>query len=305
MTKIKNDLTIVVCSCDKYDDLWFPYFEIFKNQWKDCKYPLILNTESKTYKHEGLEIKCLNLYSSEEAARIPWSNRMIETLKNIDTEYVLVTLDDHFLLSPVDSAKFEEAFDIIKTHKRVSALSFIEFVPPDKKTKWLGDFGRWRMNDYFRINLDTAIWRKKALLRNLKKGENAWEFELNATERALWDFTEYYRYKIGADPILDISFHLRRGYGLIRGKWCWRNPELFAKFNIPMDFTVRGYMDKEECIGYVDKENKENEEFANNVTHKNSFIKSFIYQSKRRIPTKVRLFLSLIKRSLMNALSIK
>ena len=296
MAKIKKgQLTIIVCSCDKYDDLWFPYFEIFKNQWKDCKYPLLLNTESKKYEHDGLEIKCLQLYTEEEAGSVAWSDRMKETLKHVDTEFVLITLDDHFLLSPVDSAKFEEAFDIIKNHKRISALSFMAFMPKDTKTKWRGNFGKRKVSDYFRINLDTAIWRRKALLRNLKPNENAWEFELNGTERALWDFTEYYRYKQGAEPILDISFHLRRGYGLIRGKWCWANPDLFKQFNIPMDFSKRGYMDKEECIGYVERENKTNAEFDKSVMHKDNKWKAFLVQAKRRIPKGVRIFLSKIK----------
>ena len=175
-------------------------------------------------------------------------------------------------------------------------MSFIAHVPFDTKTKYIGNFGKWKMSQYFRVNLDTALWRKKALLRNLKPGENAWEFEIKATERALWDFTEYYRYRQGVEPILDISFHLRRGYGLIRGKWCWRNPELFEQFNIPMDFNKRGYMDKEECIGYVEKENKTNEEFDRNVLKNGSKFKSFCYQAKRRIPVKIRKFLSKIKR---------
>lgn len=299
MGKIKKgELTIVVCSCDRYDDLWYPYFEIFKNQWKDCKYPIILNTESKKYEHDGLKIKCLQLYTEEQAKSVAWSDRMRETLKYVDTEYVLVTLDDHFLISPVDSQKFEEAFNLIKKHKRVSAASFIAHVPQNKKTKWLGNFGLWKMSEYFRVNLDTAIWRRKALLRNLKPGENAWEFELKGTERALWDFTEYYRYKQGVEPVLDISFHLRKGYGLIRGKWCWRNPELFEQFNIPMDFSKRGYMDKEECIGHVERENKTNAEFDKNVMKKDNKFKAFLYQAKRRIPVKLRIFLSKIKQGL-------
>jgi len=299
MAKIKKDqLTIIVCSCDKYDDLWFPYFEIFKNQWKDCKYPLLLNTESKKYEHDGLKIKCLQLYTEEQAGNVAWSDRIKETLKHVDTEFVLITLDDHFLLSPVDSAKFEKAFDIIKKHRRISALSFMAFMPKDTKTKWRENFGKLKVSDYFRINLDTAIWRREALLQNLKPGENAWEFELNGTERALWDFTEYYRYKQGAEPILDISFHLRRGYGLIRGKWCWANPDLFKQFNIPMDFSKRGYMDKEECIGYVERENKSNAEFDTSVMHKDNKWKAFLVQAKRRIPRSVRIFLSKIKQKI-------
>lgn len=185
MKKGKGELTIIVCSCDKYNDLWYPYFEIFKNQWTDCPYPIILNTESKTYSHEGLEIKCLQLYSGEEAKNIAWSDRMRETLKHVDSEFLLITLDDSSLLSPVSTEKFNEAFELIKKHKRVSAMSFLPHLLPDEKTKWLGDFGLWKMNRYFRINLDTALWRTKAFKRNLKKGENAWEFELKGTERGL------------------------------------------------------------------------------------------------------------------------
>lgn len=58
--KNTSDLTIVVCSCDKYEDLWYPYFEIFKKNWSDCKYPIVLNTESKNYYHDGLHIQCPN-----------------------------------------------------------------------------------------------------------------------------------------------------------------------------------------------------------------------------------------------------
>ena len=75
MPSVNNqDLTIIVCSCDAYEDLWYPYFEIFKNQWPDCKYPIILNTESKTYSHDGLNIKCLNLYTEENKKNIAWSD---------------------------------------------------------------------------------------------------------------------------------------------------------------------------------------------------------------------------------------
>lgn len=293
---MKNELTIIVCSCDKYDDLWYPYFEIFKNQWKDCQYPIVLNTESKSYSHNGLEIKCLQLY--KEGIEIAWSDRMIATLQNIDSEFVLVTLDDHFLISTVDVEGFNNALRIIKDNKRISQFSFIERVHENEKTKRIGNFAKIRMNKYFRINLDTAIWRKERLLKCLKPGENAWEFELNGTERALWDFSEYYGYIVKAKPILDVSFHLRRGYGLIRGKWVWKNPELFKLFGIDFNFTKRGYMNYDECIRYVESENKSNAEFDKKVLHKDNIIKAFIFQAKRRIPVNIRLILSKIKRSL-------
>ena len=51
------------------------------------------------------------------------------------------------------------------------------------------------MNKNFRVNLDTAIWRKNKLEKLLRDDEDIWQFEVNGTERALCDFTEYYKYK--------------------------------------------------------------------------------------------------------------
>lgn len=298
----REKLTIVICSCDAYEDLWYPYFTLFQKQWKDCPYPIVLNTESKSYKHEGLDIRCLQLYS-DGVKGAEWSDRMIETLKRIDTEYILITCDDHFIVSPVNQNEFEEAFQIIKDNKHISTLSFVPHVPCNEKTKWIGNFGLWKMNQYFRVNLDTAIWRKKALLRHLRRGENIWEFEVQGTERALWDFTEYYKYKVGAKPIIDAPFHQRRGYGVVKGKWCWRTPELFEHFGISVDYTVRGLMTKEECIGQVEKDNAGDLEFEKQII--NHRFKNFCFQAKRRIPIKLRIFLSKIKQTFKRCLKIK
>jgi hypothetical protein len=47
----KEDLTILVNSCDAYEDLWYPFFELFRINWPNCKYDIVLNTETKSYTH--------------------------------------------------------------------------------------------------------------------------------------------------------------------------------------------------------------------------------------------------------------
>ena len=248
-----NNLTLIVCSCDSYSDVWYPYFVLFKENWKDFSYPIILNTETKTYSHNGLSIKCLQLFLNQDLKNVSWTDRMIETLKHVDSDYVMLTCEDNFIVSPVDQAAFERAFDIIKKHRRISMLSFAGKLRSDEKTKWIGDFGRISMRKRYRVVLDTAIWRKDALLRNLIPGESPWEFEINGTERALWDFTEYYRYKNydefnDAKPIIDVPFTSARGIGITGGKWRWNNPDLFKRYNISFDFSERGILDKEESL---------------------------------------------------------
>lgn len=45
-----NNLTIIVNSCDKYEDAWNPFFKLMEIHWpKSDKYQIILNTENKDY----------------------------------------------------------------------------------------------------------------------------------------------------------------------------------------------------------------------------------------------------------------
>ena len=46
-----DKVTIVLNSCDKYEALWYPFFELFRIHWPSCSYPLILNTKTKDYMH--------------------------------------------------------------------------------------------------------------------------------------------------------------------------------------------------------------------------------------------------------------
>ena len=63
---MKSNITVLVNSCDSYSDAWYPFFTLWKKYWPDCKYPIILNTESKSYLDEQLLIQSFQLYSETE-----------------------------------------------------------------------------------------------------------------------------------------------------------------------------------------------------------------------------------------------
>ena len=55
--------TIVVSSCDAYSDLWEPFFKVLKAEWKGLdKIPIVLNTESKSFSYDGLDIRTMKMY---------------------------------------------------------------------------------------------------------------------------------------------------------------------------------------------------------------------------------------------------
>ena len=121
----------------------------------------------------------------------------------------------------------------------------------------------------------------------LRDGEDIWQFEVRGTERALWDFSEYYKYKIGVDCIINAPYHQRNGYGVVKGKWCWRMPELFAQYEIEVDFSIRGIMTREECIANVERDNSGDEEYYRYL--KQHPFENLLISVKKRIPVRQRI----------------
>ena len=80
-----NNLTILINSCDKYEDAWDPFFKILKTQWPECEnYSIVLNTETKIYNCNYLNVK--NICGGKEKT---WSQRLKYTLNQIDSDYIL------------------------------------------------------------------------------------------------------------------------------------------------------------------------------------------------------------------------
>ena len=40
----RSDCSILVVSCDRYRDLWTPFFTLFQRYWPDCDMPVYLGT---------------------------------------------------------------------------------------------------------------------------------------------------------------------------------------------------------------------------------------------------------------------
>jgi hypothetical protein len=53
--------SILVNTCDKFEDCWDPFFKLFKFYWPDYTGTIYLNTEYKDYSFEGLTIVSLKV----------------------------------------------------------------------------------------------------------------------------------------------------------------------------------------------------------------------------------------------------
>ena len=51
MNNKKNDLSIIVNTCDAYEDVLKLFFAAFDEYWPECEYSVYINTEKKQYNY--------------------------------------------------------------------------------------------------------------------------------------------------------------------------------------------------------------------------------------------------------------
>lgn len=228
--------TLLVNSCDAYEDLWVPFFTILMHRWKPIPYPIVLNTESKSFSFPNLSIRTFQFYDEKDS--IPWGERLIKTLQHIDTEYVLCMLDDFFLLEDVDQARIDECMRWMDEDHNIAVFSFWRTRQPNIRDNRYPHFEKRPQNGKYRFNCQAAIWRRDKLLQYIRPHESPWEWEIYGSIRSRRYKESFYSAIEGEPYIMTYSI---LGCGLIRGKWARGTEEVFRKYNIQMDFSVRGF----------------------------------------------------------------
>ncbi|MBR0349163.1 MAG: hypothetical protein IIX16_05925 [Clostridia bacterium] len=236
---LKDDLTILVCSCDAYADLWNPFFTLFKKYWPFRDVPIILNTESKNFSFDGLDIKCIHSPSEKR-----YGKRMLNALSNIKTKYVLLLLDDFFLRKPVSE---ENIFQIINWMKSDKNIAYFSCEPSPtyasyEVNKYPG-FKRVPPASDYTLNMQAAIWQTKILKEFWRPSATPWEWETIYNPLILKHPEHKFYCPIHSkDSFLDYG-HYAYGdiWGVYRGKWVTEDVDpLFKKENIEVDYSIRG-----------------------------------------------------------------
>lgn len=251
MGAINDKVTIVVSSCDKYEDLWDPFFIILKKMWKGLgDIPIVLNTESKGYSYEGLQIKTLHLYAPEE--EVSWTQRLKHTLENISTDYVVTLLDDFFMKDNVDVPRLIKNVEWMESNKHISAFYYMETFTPNIRDGKYESFERRPLFGTYKFNCQAALWRRNRLIKYLDHDETPWEWEQYGTWRSYRHPFELFYSQIAGEKYVFPYIHNAAGInfgglGLFRGRWYLPYVQpLFEKYGIDMDYSIRGVITEEE-----------------------------------------------------------
>lgn len=169
------DCVILVPSCDAYGDLWPVFLHGMRKHWPDCPYRLIIGTNERT--DAGPNVETL-----QSGGGLVWSDRLIDYLNAVSSEYIIVMLEDFILRRPVEKIEIDQAMESVVQNK-LDCLRLSPRPAPAKLRRKGCRFEEISPGEIYRISTQTAIWRKSFLLEILRRGESIWEFEANAPSR--------------------------------------------------------------------------------------------------------------------------
>lgn len=236
---------MLVNSCDKYEDAWAPFFALYKimGAEKATDNAIILNTETKQFSCDYLPIRTINSGHNRT-----WSQRLIEVLQKINTEYVFCLLEDFFIQSPFYSEGFNQCLDYMRSHPEVGCIHTTPTGMNYGPTKDLF-FERHFSNDQCNIAVVAVLWRKTFLMKLLRPHENIWQFEYYSGQRARKYYSEkVMQYNEIYPTIFDYHVVIAEGYGITEGKWLPKNKELFDRYGIKVDFERLGWYEPHEKV---------------------------------------------------------
>jgi len=175
-----NNIPLLVVSCDKYSDLWGPFFRVFRTRWPDCPFDLYLGTNHLTCEVPG--VTTINIGDDHS-----WAAGVIAMLEKLPATHVILFLEDFFLTEMVDTDAVLRLVDISRRHS-VDCLRLAPLPPPTPLPTRLAagyeDIGIVEKDTPYLIATQPAIWRKDFLLKILVPGFSAWEFEHTASTMA-------------------------------------------------------------------------------------------------------------------------
>ena len=219
-------MVIVVCSCDKDEDLFEAFHHCIEKYYPS--HPEII------YATETIK----NPYYKTINKNYPlkqWTKRIRETLQEINDNQILLMIDDIFIRKPVDIKRIEYARSVLKGN--VALINFEKVFNKEDKECGLNGFKMRKKGSEYELSLMCGLWDKEKLIDIIGKDSDPWTVEYNQE-------TKGYDYLINSDDyIIDWGYKTFRPVGLIKGKWAREVIPFFEKEGIEIDYEKRGFID--------------------------------------------------------------
>jgi hypothetical protein len=177
-----KDIAVLVVSCDRYADMWDPFFDFFRLFWSDCPYKVYLSTNIKTPKLENVTV--LNTGSSSD-----WSSELSTAISQIPEKNIILFLEDYFIREKVDNSELKSYIDFFE----VSGAAYMKLgcfsskyneLWPYETVNAFSKVGKIDKSAKYLVCLQLTLWDKSYLQTLLVPGESPWQFEINGSRRS-------------------------------------------------------------------------------------------------------------------------
>lgn len=218
-------MVIVVCSCDKDKDLFYPFYHCMEKYYPN--HPKIIYS-TETIKNPYYETINKN-YPLEK-----WTKRIRETLREIPDNEILLMIDDIFIRRPVDTKRIDYARANLKGN--IAMFNFEKVFNKEDKESGLDGFKIRKKGSDYELSIMCGLWNKEKLIHVLEKDSDPWSVEYNQD-------TKGYDYLINSeDYIIDWGYKTFNPVGVCKGKWAREIVDFFKKEGIEMDYGKRGFI---------------------------------------------------------------
>lgn len=175
----KLQIDTLILSCDRYSDLWNGFFFQFQKFYLKSGKVFFGCNELTPINFYGIEVSVI--YSGKDMS---WESSFRNILNQIDSEYLLVTLEDLYLSAPVNKVVLNEVQNLIQSGTKVNHVKVTDTI---KGGKQVGTYlSEIEQGTPYRVTL-CGIWRRKYLLDLLREGESPWDFEINGSGRSKYE----------------------------------------------------------------------------------------------------------------------
>lgn len=210
---------VFVATCRKFEQVWNPFFTLFKKFWPDCPYKVVMSTDTGSY--PGIK-------TISTGKDLGWVGNLIHGLQAIDADRVIFFIEDFLPNAPFNTDRIKNLIQHSIDHN----IGCLRLQPcPGPTAPWPHDesLGILQPNDPYRLSTQTAIWDKSFLLSLLVPTESPWETEIKGTKRASKSTRHFVSVKRGESPTPYIIT------GVVKGVWQDSALDFLKQEGIPMD----------------------------------------------------------------------
>jgi hypothetical protein len=169
---------------------------------------------------------------------LAWSDVARWALGRLEHEHVLLMLDDFFLAAPVATHAIEAKRAELAA-RGGACLRLAPWPRPTRSIPGTTNLGEHERGAPFRASLQAALWRREVLLELLRRGESAWDFERDGSERS----------RAVPAPFYSTWTPLMRYVAvLLRGKWSPEGIRLCRREGLAPDLAARPALSPRERI---------------------------------------------------------